>query len=567
MENQISDQYSKICINCMEERGAGHLCANCGYDETNYALHPLHLKPRRILKKQYLIGRVLGQGGFGITYMGLDVNLYKKVAIKEYLPSSLAGREISKSTVIPFKGDQEAFFTDGLKSFIAEARSVAKFSHNPHIVHVINYFEENNTGYIVMDYIEGETLAAYLKNHQGKLSVEDALAILFPIMDALQEVHAHGIYHRDISSQNIYLVKNTTPILIDFGAARHVVGEQSRSLDVVLKPGYSPLEQYSSKGRIGSWTDVYACGAMLYLMITGILPPPATNRVYMDELQQPSGIEGLDVSAQLNNAILYSLAVRIEDRYKTIREFKEALKRNPANEYRELLESYLAARVLSLKDRLFLDSFLGEHQITSDVAQKLEHEVRKACKLPPLDWEAEYIDTMQAACNDHDGKIPADTLRQLKETYVKTPRITEETADKVFNMVAKPPKSTAMETVGTAPAGNKRTYTVGAITLAAIIAIGLTLFIFHGMTPKSTTTTPPTGRYGYINVWSTPDAEIFINGTSYGTTPQSKLKVPAGKITIKLVNKKLDIEKEYSQSVEPEERAAPEEKAGPPVKN
>jgi serine/threonine protein kinase len=282
----------------------------------------LYLQPRTLLKNQYIIGLPLGQGGFGVTYLGLDQWLQKQVAIKEYLPVTLATRNILNFDIVPLK-QQEENFRQGIQFFINEARNLAKFNH-PNIVRISNFFEENHTGYMVMDYLAGTHLAAILSQGKKHLSVEAALQIVLPILDALAQVHAQHIYHRDISAQNILILPTGEPILIDFGAARHIVGEYTRSLDLVLKHGYSPLEQYSGKGKIGPWTDIYACGALLYLLITGQLPPAATDRFGGEHLIAPADL-GIALSSTVNAAIMHALAVKIEDRLQTVQDFKAAL--------------------------------------------------------------------------------------------------------------------------------------------------------------------------------------------------------------------------------------------------
>jgi serine/threonine protein kinase len=311
-----------FCINCFHQKGHRSLCPQCGYDERHYKNHPLYLKPKTLLQNQYVIGLTLGQGGFGVTYLGQDLWLQKKVAIKEYLPATLATRDVQTSTIIPLK-KQENTFNQGLELFIEEARNLAKFDH-PNIVRVINFFEENQTGYMVMDYLEGLNPIDFLNKAGGQLSIDEALTIILPILDALAEIHAQKIYHRDISLQNIRILNTGIPVLIDFGAARYIVGEQSHSLDLVLKHGYSPLEQYSGKGKIGPWTDIYACGALLYLMITGTLPPAATDRFCEDNLTAPIAM-GIEIATTTNDAIMRALAMKFEDRFQTIQDFKTAL--------------------------------------------------------------------------------------------------------------------------------------------------------------------------------------------------------------------------------------------------
>ena len=306
----------------MQAQVRSGLCPQCGYNEHQYQAHPLYLQPRTLLKNQYIIGLPLGQGGFGVTYLSLDQWLQKKVAIKEYLPVALATRNILNSNIVPLK-PQEENFRQGIQFFINEARNLAKFDH-PHIVRIINFFEENQTGYMVMDYLAGTHLTAVLSQGNNRLPIEAALHIILPILDALAQVHAQHIYHRDISLQNILISPTGEPILIDFGAARHIVGEYTRSLDLVLKHGYSPLEQYSGKGKIGPWTDIYACGALLYLLITGQLPPAATDRFGGERLIAPTEL-GIAIAPSLNEAIMHALAIRIEDRFQTVQDFKAAL--------------------------------------------------------------------------------------------------------------------------------------------------------------------------------------------------------------------------------------------------
>lgn len=307
-----------ICLNCMSIKGQAGRCCHCGYDEQWHKNHPLYLKPRTLLKNQYWVGKALGQGGFGITYIGLDQWLRKRVAIKEFLPAAITTRDYLQSTIIPLKKQEDAF-TKGLQSFLAEARHLAKFNH-PHIVQVLNFFEENQTGYMVMEYLEGENLTDKLKQ-QNSFNVDTALAIVLPILDALAEVHSQKLYHLDISPHNIRILNDGTPILIDFGAARQILGENSQTLDLVLKHGYSPIEQYSGRGKIGAWTDVYACGVLLYQLITGATPDAATDRLSNDTLK----LTELGLAPHLQDALQGALAIRPEQRFQQITDLKAAL--------------------------------------------------------------------------------------------------------------------------------------------------------------------------------------------------------------------------------------------------
>lgn len=312
-----------LCFYCLKLKQFQTSCPHCKQDENSFYPHPLYLKPKTILKDQYLIGKVLGQGGFGITYLGLDIHLNKLVAIKEYLPTTLATRE--ESNVIPLK-NQATHFEKGLHSFLEEARHLARFDH-PHIVRVLNYFEEHQTGYMVMEFIDGESPAFLLKQNNGFLSVEQTFTILLPILDALETIHAQNIYHLDISAHNILIDRQNIPILIDFGAARsmNLLDEHTRTLTLVLKAGYSPPEQYSGKGHIGAWTDIYACGALFYFLLSGKLPPAATDRWQNNQLQN------LDIEPFINKAIKQALHLKIEQRFQTIGEFRRALLLKPTH--------------------------------------------------------------------------------------------------------------------------------------------------------------------------------------------------------------------------------------------
>ena len=230
---------------------------------------------------EYQLKSVLGVGGFGMTYLAWDANLEKHVAIKEYLPGDLALRALDGS-VVPVSTDHQYDYQWGLERFIIEARTLARFSH-PHIVRVNRYFEANGTGYMVMDYEEGESLSQWLK--RAPLPPETELRrILLPLLDGLAAVHAAQFLHRDIKPSNIFMRANGTPVLLDFGAAR-ATGGGTRSLTAVLTPGYAPLEQYATDGKQGPWSDIYAMGGVLYRAVTDRNPPDAVSRLQDDAVK------------------------------------------------------------------------------------------------------------------------------------------------------------------------------------------------------------------------------------------------------------------------------------------
>ena len=284
--------------------------------------YPVALEAGTVLNGRYLIGRVLGQGGFGITYLAYDQSLKARVAVKEYMPNDMAAR-VGTTVSVAMKSRAEDF-TYGLERFKEEARTLAKFMGQPGIAGVTDYFDENDTSYFVMDYIEGISFKTYIANQGGKVSVEEALDVMIPVLRALTAVHAEGFIHRDVTPDNIYITKDGNVKLLDFGSARYSLGDKSKSLDVILKVGYAPKEQYTRRGRQGPYTDVYSCAACLYAAITGYLPPESLERLDKDTLVPPSQA-GVEIPLYLERAILKGLAVQPEDRFQTAGEFLEAL--------------------------------------------------------------------------------------------------------------------------------------------------------------------------------------------------------------------------------------------------
>ena len=310
----------RICYGCFREKEPG-VCPYCGYNDREE--QPYLALPRgTILNGRYLTGKVLGIGGFGITYLGYDLTLDIKVAIKEYMPSGMATRYTDGYTVT-LTGRAENEYAAGMERFLDEARILAKLQNLPNIVSVYNYFKENNTAYFVMEYIEGMSLKEYLAEHGNAIPYTETLAILLPIMKALCEVHSMNLIHRDISPDNIYITASGESRLLDFGAARFSLGD-NKSVSVILKHGYAPEEQYSSHGNQGPWTDIYAMGATIYRCVTGTVPPDSIERMRNDNIKWPSEL-GVSVPAAVENAIMKALSVKTADRYSNMEAFVEAL--------------------------------------------------------------------------------------------------------------------------------------------------------------------------------------------------------------------------------------------------
>ena len=271
--------------------------------------------------QEYELVRVLGVGGFGITYLGFDDNLNKAVAIKEYLPSDFATRTADHN-VVPQASTSRKDFEWGLERFLDEARTFARFDHR-HIVKVYRYFKAHGTAYMVMEYVEGETLSAYLA-HQGTLREAELKGILYPLLDGLAVVHEAGILHRGIKPGNIVIRdEDGSPVLLDSFAACQEMG--ARTLEVILTPGYAPIEQYSSGGDQGPWTDLYALGGVCYQALTGQVPDYATDRTRNDPLIPVSQRCAGQASRGFLSAIDKAISVYAEDRPQSIAEWQAAL--------------------------------------------------------------------------------------------------------------------------------------------------------------------------------------------------------------------------------------------------
>ena len=314
----------KLCLGCMTEYDDNFtICPYCGYVEGAGAVESYHLAPGTILQGKYVVGRSIGHGGFGVTYIGYDAQLRRRIAIKEYLPTEFSTRCNGELTVSVFSGDKEKQFLEGIQQFCDEAAKLKNFQHVEGVVKVYDSFIENNTAYIVMEYLRGETLKEKLKREKG-FSYEKALKYIIPVLDSLTELHKVGLLHRDIAPDNIFITKDGEVKLIDFGAARYATGSLSKSLSVIVKQGYAPVEQYRSHGLQGSWTDVYACAATLYKMITGRAPEDAMERSVNDELLPPSKL-GVMLPKNAETAIMNALNLEAEDRTESAEKFKAEL--------------------------------------------------------------------------------------------------------------------------------------------------------------------------------------------------------------------------------------------------
>lgn len=271
---------------------------------------------------RYVIQEVLGQGGFGITYLGIDKLYGNKVAIKEYYPQKIAMRKAQYEDVVTVTSIEEKNNYDkGKKRFLDEAQVMARFNKNEGIVKILDFFEANNTAYIVMEYLEGITLKQYLGKY-GVIQFRNLIEMMLPLLEALIEIHSQGLIHRDISPDNIMVQHNSKLKLMDFGAARDYTESGNKSLTVILKPGYAPPEQYQTHGVQGPWTDIYALCATIYKCLTGITPPDAIARVMDDKFKEPDQLDG-KLSPDIKKILWKGMNIFPEERYHDIVEFGE----------------------------------------------------------------------------------------------------------------------------------------------------------------------------------------------------------------------------------------------------
>ena len=309
------------CYACMGELNTvGGVCPHCGFDNTaGAAAQPEHALPcGAVLAGHYLVGRVIGQGGFGITYMAWNLALEQRVCIKEYFPAGAAVRSQNRDGIVLWgSGEAAEKLKQRRESFVREARKAARLSDLNSIVKVWDVFYENETAYIVMNYIAGENLKSWLVRRGKPIDEKTCIALLGPVMQDLEQVHLRGIVHRDIKPDNLMLQPGGKLVLLDLGAAKDLSGGSGQSSFMVASQGFSPLEQYNRNGNIGAWTDVYSMCATIYYCVLGRLLPTPTERMSGEE------IDYRGLSPVMKNALERGLAVRPEERLQSMDELLE----------------------------------------------------------------------------------------------------------------------------------------------------------------------------------------------------------------------------------------------------
>ena len=319
---------AKRCFGCMQMKENDPICEHCGYDENSQNTDH-QLPVRTVLGGQYLIGKALGQGGFGITYLAWDQVMNQPVAVKEYFPKGFASRAVGNTKVTSYDGQNAHDFEFNKKRFLREAESLAKLWNIPQIVKILRYFEENGTAYIVMEYVQGVDLRKHLKKLGRPLTVEETLSLLGPVAEGLGLVHKIDLVHRDISSDNIMVLPDGSTKLLDFGAARFVENanadqERLTSTQAILKHGFAPPEQYRSHGALGPWTDVYALCATMYYCLSGKVPTEAMARTIDGEPIDWNAARGL--SSEQKAALEKGMALQAKNRLSSVEELWKQLK-------------------------------------------------------------------------------------------------------------------------------------------------------------------------------------------------------------------------------------------------
>ena len=311
------------CINCFKEFDEKlNMCPHCGYVASEYEPDAYQLVPGTILDNRYIIGVVAGVGGFGIVYKAWDTKLERVVAIKEFYPTGMVNRIPGTEELFIVSSRYKKDFEYCKKRFLCEARNAVKFSSHKNIINVYEFFEANNSAYIVMDLLQGIPLNKYLKEN-GKISVENTVQIINCVCEALKVLHKEKVVHRDISPDNIYLCDDGNVVLFDFGTAEFS-DDNIEVLDVVIKAGYSPVEQYNKVNEQGPWTDIYALGATMYVMLTAVRPPESSTRKINDELIPPQKVDE-SISLNINNAIVKAMAIDKHMRFENVADFQKAI--------------------------------------------------------------------------------------------------------------------------------------------------------------------------------------------------------------------------------------------------
>lgn len=317
-------QSQELCDYCFTPIQVGQICPECGRLPNSYQTDKDLLQPGTILKGDYVIGSTLGRGGFGVTYLAYSYKMQKRVAIKEYFPNGIAIRGLGDKNISIVSDEKRDIFNRGAKRFFTEAKTLSAFNNSRNIVNVYEFFYENDTAYYSMEYLEGIDLKGYAAKSGGVISVGEAANIMKQACSAFKDIHSAGVLHRDISPDNIFICKDGTVKLIDFGAAKQFIGENSQNMSVIIKQGFAPMEQYQTNGKQGTWTDIYALGASIYYALTGHVPNDALTRMQNPQIDFP---DELNIPKGMQAVINKCMKVKIDERYQFARDVLNALEK------------------------------------------------------------------------------------------------------------------------------------------------------------------------------------------------------------------------------------------------
>lgn len=310
----------QLCLGCMRQMDKNEACSYCGLVQKDYHPNPRCLMPGTVLMNRYMLGKVLGEGSFGITYIGWDMVLSIPVAVKEYFPTSYVSRDVLCSSdmhIYVYEKKNAVDYKKQLRGFYKEAQLLSRFRNLDSIVSVRDFFYANGTAYIIMEYIEGMSLKEYIKR-EGHLSGEQTLSLLKPVLLDMDKIHKMGIIHRDISPDNLILNEEGKLIVIDFGSARMKNMDWTKTITVMFKRGFSPEEQYHSKGKQGAYTDIYALCAVMYYMLTGIVPEESVSRMIRDKLMPLTSMKHIHLTYEQKSAIMKGMSVNIKARFQDL---------------------------------------------------------------------------------------------------------------------------------------------------------------------------------------------------------------------------------------------------------
>ncbi len=412
----------KRCMRCMKEYGdTFDVCPNCGYVENTPPKEIYFLTPGTVLHNRFIVGTSVGAGGFGIVYKAWDINLEKVVAIKEFFPISYANRAPG-TTVLNVLPKMKSIYFRELSRFLDEARYLAKFSSHPNILNVYSFFEENNTAYIEMEYLEGKSYKDSIREQGGTVSQETAINVTIAILGALKEIHKEGIIHRDISPDNIFICSDGRIKLMDFGAAR-LSKQDAEGMTIILKPGYAPPEQYQNKSRQGVYTDIYAVGAVLYNSLTGVKAEESTNRLIQDNLKSPRELDE-SISENLSNTIMRAMALLPDLRFQSDEEFIDALKAEKSSKIRSVEEELKFRKkrrviaLLAIVAVMLVGAFIGfrVYQSGKDAVELKEASITIWLKVPEdpsgkqIITTSEYEEIMEEALAEYSNHYPQITI-------------------------------------------------------------------------------------------------------------------------------------------------------------